>query len=127
MQTILDRRCRRCGTGKLYLDEDVVTGVVDSVCATCGDRTSVVVVREVVHVGADGDQGGKCRNSERRRLRAVRDAFQTPEAEAKAQQRGERIAAWWVNNPEEAEARRERLRAMPRGADGRVLPGGARA
>ena len=127
MLTILDRRCRRCGTGKLFLDEDVVTGVVDAVCATCGDRTSVVVVREVVHVGGDGDQGGKCRNCERRRLRAVRDAFQTPEAEAKAQQRGERIAAWWVNNPEEAEARRERLRAMPRGADGRVLPGGARA
>ena len=99
MQTILDRRCRRCG-GKLYLDEDVVTGVVDAVCATCGDRTSVVVVREVVHVGGDGDQGGKCRNCERRRLRAVRDAFQTPEAEAKAQQRGERIAAWWVNNPD---------------------------
>ena len=31
MLTILDRRCRRCGTGKLFLDEDVVTGVVDAV------------------------------------------------------------------------------------------------
>ena len=124
MLTILDRRCRQCGTCKLFFDEDVVTGVVDAVCTTCGDRTSVVVVREVVHVGGDG---GKCQNFERRRLRAVRDAFQTPEAEAKAQQRGERIAAWWVDNPIEAEARRERLRAMPRGIDGRILPGNARA
>ena len=126
MQTILDRRCRRCGTGKLFLDEDVKTGVVDAVCATCADRSRVVVVREVVHVAVASDKGGKCRNCERRRIEKLREHYQTPEGAQKAQQRGKRIAAWWQDNPEEAEARRERLRAMPRGPDGRVLPGGAR-
>ena len=126
MQTILDRRCRRCGTGRLYLDEDVVTGVVDAVCATCGERTSVVVVRVVVHVAVASDKGGKCRNCERRRIDKLRDHWQTPEGAQKAVERGKKIAAWWTDNPIEAEARRERLRAMPRGPDGRVLPGSAR-
>ena len=38
MRTIINEPCRRCGTGKLIVDRDPITGSADSICLACGSR-----------------------------------------------------------------------------------------
>ena len=105
--------CRKCGRGRYSLDINPVTGTWEARCRLCAHRVAVVL-EEVP---------AKCPNCEQRRLAAIRRAFTTEEGIETARLRGRKISSWWATHPVEAEARRQRLRNMPRGPDGSVLPG----
>ena len=121
MRTIINEPCRRCGTGRLVIDRDPITGSPDSVCLSCGCRRDVLLV---VVERPSPSEGGPCGACERRRLAAIRDSLATPEGLRVAKARSLRLKTWWKLHPEQAEARRELLRNRPRGPGGKFLPAG---